>query len=273
MLLPTGKLKHRLARLTKATPRITVVTTMIIRADLHERKVFSQSGEDGVIEAILEVIGQGARTFVEIGVGDGEECNCIRLRREKGWSGVLIDRAFQNCDVIQRVITAENVQTVLRECGACESPDVLSIDIDGIDWYVIRNLGMYAPRLLVCEYNPHFDHDQVACIPYDQEFRYAETRFFGASQKATHMLGKELGYSLVYSNYCNLFLVLNQYAKWFELADSCEALYRPKCPDDWHGPDSREMLNPFEQNVSIATAGLGPVFQDSEDKQPIQDRL
>lgn len=209
----------------------------------HEKKVYSQNGEDGIIETIIGHIGEGNKTFVEIGTGDGSECNCINLRRNHGWSGVLIDCAYSNDDVKQYFVTAENVRDVIRNAGGVTHPDVFSLDIDGNDWWVLANIGPYTPRLLVCEFTGHFKKNECLSIPYDPDFRWDGTTFCGASALAIHKLANELGMSLVYSNYVNMFFVLNRYKHMFDNADS-ESIYA----DTWsHKEDvkKRKFVNPF----------------------------
>lgn len=208
-----------------------------------EAKVFSQNGEDGVIQTILRHIGEGNKKFIEIGTEDGNKCNCINLRRNYGWSGVLVDCAYSNSDVIKRFVTAENVQSVLIDVGAVEHPDVFSLDIDGNDWWVLANIGPYAPRLLVCEFSAWFPKDKCLTIPYDPNFKWNGTCYCGASARAIHRLSNELGLSLVYSNYVNMFFVANEYRHMFENADS-DSIYA----DYWSHPDDPRMhlvIDPF----------------------------
>lgn len=215
---------------------------MIITKE-HEQKVSSQFGEDGIIQTILGHIGEGNKTFIEIGTGDGNECNCINLRRNHGWKGVLIDCGYSNSDVEKRWICAENVQKVIRDVGGVEHPDVFSLDIDGNDWWVLANIGPYVPRLLVCEFNGHFTKDECRAKPYDPLFFFCGTRFYGGSAKAMHRLANELGLALVFSNYVNMFFVANEYKHLFDNADN-DAIYT----DPWSHPDDPRMhlmIDPF----------------------------
>ena len=218
----------------------------MILTDSHGKKISSQNNEDCIIRTILNVVGEGNRTFVEIGVGNGEECNCINLRRNCGWKGVLVDSCYSNHDVSQKFITAANVQDMLREVNAPTTPTVLSLDIDGNDWYVMHNLGPFLPdAVLVCEFNSSFPNDKCLSIPYDPNFKFGATRFFGASQRAMHFLGMHLNYSLVYSNGVNMFFVPSAYRASFENADA-EFIYTPQnhiWPDD---PRMSTVVNPFD---------------------------
>lgn len=210
----------------------------------HERKSFSQFGEDGILATILNEIGDGAKKFIEIGCGDGRECNTKALREERGFSGVMVDCAHENEYVSKRFVTAENVQQVLRELKAPQHPDVFSLDIDGIDWYVLRNIGPYVPRVLVCEFNATWGPDECMAIPYDPDFKWQITRYFGASSMAFHKLANELGLSLVYSNPVNMFFVERDECHHFDNADDPKVRFQ----QTWsHLPDNRMefCIDPF----------------------------
>lgn len=200
----------------------------------HEYRRFSQAYDDGVISAILAEIGPGSRTCAEIGVQDGQECN-TRALVEDGWSGVMLDKHFENDRVRREYVTRDNVQSLLKKHGAAESPDVLSMDIDGNDFWVIARLGPFLPRLLVCEYNNQFGVDDFAVMPYTEPFHWDETSYFGASQKALHWLAVRLGYSLVYVESCgiNMHFVRAEYAPRFELADQPVLYHHPRA---WSHP-------------------------------------
>lgn len=59
--------------------------------NLHEKKIFSQNGEDGILEFIFLKIGTTNKFSVEFGVGDGFECNTIFFLEKKGWNGLMMD--------------------------------------------------------------------------------------------------------------------------------------------------------------------------------------
>lgn len=198
---------------------------MILTPD-HEAKHTSQNGEDGIIATILGVIGEGRRTYIEIGTEDGSECN-TRALANAGWTGVMVDNVNEN-ELVRKVhVTKDNVQSVLRELGAVEHPDVFSLDIDGNDFWVLANLGPFMPRLLVCEYNNRFADDEFVTIPYTEPFRWDGTCFYGASQRAMHWLAGRYGMALVYveKTGTNMFFVERSLAHHFEHADKPEKLY------------------------------------------------
>ena len=59
--------------------------------NLHEKKIYSQNGEDGIIEFIFSKLGTTNKFSVEFGVGDGFECNTIHLLENRGWKGLMMD--------------------------------------------------------------------------------------------------------------------------------------------------------------------------------------
>lgn len=205
----------------------------------HGKTVFSQNDEDGIIETIIGVIGEGRKTFIEIGVGDGLECNCMNLRKNHGWTGIMIDCQFENADVNKKFITAENVRDVIQECGGVEHPDVFSLDIDGNDWWVLSQIGVYRPRILVCEYNAHFTNDECMAVSYDPQSMWKFSRYYGASALAMMRLGNIMGLSLVYANAVNMFFVDQKYKPLFDNADDLGSMQIVK----WSHPDDKRMVN------------------------------
>lgn len=193
----------------------------------HERQVYSQNGEDGIIEEIFRRIGTTDRTFVEIGVGNGLENNTVYLL-EKGWRGWWIDGSEAGLAQVERdqsgrigngtlklqhaLLTAENVETVLRGAGVPEKFDLLSLDIDRNTYHVWKALKSFKPRVLVIEYNSSWPADCAWTIPYHPERVWNYSAYFGGSLKAMELLGRELGYSLVVCDLhgINAFFVQNE---------------------------------------------------------------
>ena len=166
----------------------------------YERHLYSQNGEDGILEALFAVIGTTNQYFVEFGASDAKECNARYLAQHRGWRGLWMDA---DCDhphraVRRETVTAENVEALFARYGVPRTFDLLSIDIDGNDYWVWRAITAYEPRVVVIEYNAMVPLQESRVIPYDPLFRWdANTDFFGASLLALQRLGAQKGYALV----------------------------------------------------------------------------
>ena len=173
-----------------------------------ELKVFSQNGEDGVIAEILRRIGTTSRTFVEVGAGDGVESNCTFLADVLGWSGTCVEADPVLHERLARHhsgnpgVRAVNAYVTPDDLGALdgvpEEPDLLSLDIDGVDWWVWHALAL-RPRVVVVEYNAARG-DAPVTLPRDHAEPWDGTDYFGASLPAYELLAAARGYRLVHTD-------------------------------------------------------------------------
>jgi hypothetical protein len=163
-----------------------------------EKKIYSQNGEDGIIEVVFRKVKPLNNYYVEIGSGDGSENNTKYLK-EKGWKGIWFDKNYsKNKDVIQKLITKENINDLFKKYNIPKTFDVLSIDIDGNDYWIWKALKGYQPQLVVIEYNSSIPSDISKVIPYNPKFTNTKTNYFGASLKALNKLATMKGYDLLY---------------------------------------------------------------------------
>jgi len=178
----------------------------------YEHKVFSQSGEDGIIAEIFRRVGTTNRVFVECAPGNGVENNTLYLLT-LGWKGLWIECDPKNFDAIannfarqikdgtlfldQGPALAENFQSLLDKASIPPEFDLLSLDIDGNDYWVWKNLVRYRPRVVVIEYNAIFPPGCEWVMDYDPDARWDGSSDFGASLTALERLGGEKGYQLV----------------------------------------------------------------------------
>jgi len=218
-----------------------------------ERKVTSQNGEDGVIEAIFARIGTTNRYFVEFGVGDATECNGAYLL-EQCWTGLMMDGGHDSrnprATIRREFIVAENINALFAKYGVPREFDLLSIDIDGNDFWVWREIAA-RPRVVVIEYNSNVPADVIAAIAYEPLFISDGSDYFGASLLALVELGRQKGYTLVYCERAgvNAFFVADEALPRGFQPQSIEKLYRP--PNyNYMGsrsrPDqTRTMIDPF----------------------------
>jgi hypothetical protein len=181
--------------------------------EAHESNVYSQCGDDGVLLRLFEHIGVTNRRFVEFGAWDGVHfSNTANLRLHHGWSGLLMegsDRADGHL-VKRETISAENVNALFARYAVPESFDLLSIDIDGNDYWVWKAIRGFRARVVVIEYNALFGLEVSKVMPYDPNHVWDKTGYHGASLAAMRKLGMQLGYSLVFTNVygANTFFVL-----------------------------------------------------------------
>jgi hypothetical protein len=182
-------------------------------------KYHSQNDEDGIIEAIFNHIPPRSKYFVEFGIGPnwldkeyahGLEGNCVRLRDELGWQGLFMDGGThpEQYGIKTEFIKATKINGLLRKYAVLEDLDIISIDIDGQDFWILMAID-YRPTLFIIEYNPNFFQlFQKLTVPFDEKFRWDGTNFYGASLGALTALASDKGYRLVYANGVNAFFVM-----------------------------------------------------------------
>jgi hypothetical protein len=186
------------------------------RLGAHEFQMFSQSGADGIIAEIFRRVSRTNSIFVEFGVGDGLE-NMTTALLLQGWSGVWIEASKRNNKNIQKnlkpliderkltvlaqFVTKDNIVAHLEGCGLPRDLDLVSIDIDGNDYWVWEALlSRYAPRVVAIEYNALLGPSVPWVMAYNAAHAPASvipSSYYGASLKAMEMLGTRKGYSLV----------------------------------------------------------------------------
>lgn len=178
-------------------------------------RVYSQADEDGIIREIFRRIGGGGGTFLEIGAGNGLENNSLFLLNQ-GWRGAWIEgsarKAFAakkkfaaaiaegRLRVEKHFVTAANINEAVAKLAPNGDVDLLSIDLDGNDYYILDAIRSISPRVIVAEYNPKFPADIVWVMKYNETHKWDSTDYFGASLKALELLLTSRGYSLVGCN-------------------------------------------------------------------------
>lgn len=200
------------------------------RLERFGAKCFSQNDEDGIIAEIFRRIGTTNRTFLEIGVDDGLQCN-THLLLHQGWAGAwiqadrgqveAISRTFaapivsRALRVVERFVNRETVNDVVSGLGLPYDIDLLSIDIDGNDYYVFDVLTAIAPRVVIVEYNAQLPPPTRAVIPYRPDWVWRGDGYFGASLQSLTDLASRKGYRLVGCNVTgvNAFFVRNDQAR------------------------------------------------------------
>lgn len=179
-----------------------------------EFRSFSQHGEDGILLFIFSLVGATDRRVVEICAGDGVECNAANLIVHHDWQGLLFDgsavkvafgRAFyarllntlqHPPGLVNAWIDAERVNDLVRAHGFEGEIDLLSLDLDGVDYWVCKALEVVTPRVMVVEYNAALGPERSLTAPYRADFRAVEESG-GVSLAAYVKLLRERGYRLI----------------------------------------------------------------------------
>lgn len=185
----------------------------------YEFKIFSQFGDDGLIQFLIKNIHIQNNTFIEFGVNDYLESNTRFLMMNNNWSGFVIDGSYESMnklinqdwfwkyDLTCKVafIDKSNINSILMESGF-NNVGILHIDIDGNDYHILEkiNLTHFNPSIIIMEYNSVFGVERAITIPYDPLFSrtkfHHSNLYFGASLKALTILANKLNYALVCCN-------------------------------------------------------------------------
>ena len=246
VLRAIGKLETHLLDVRPAIDRLEDV----------EFSIFSQFGEDGILQYLLKHVQVPDTTFVEIGVGNYRESNTRFLVENNNWRGIAINgddsharyilesRLAWRHDVepVQAFVTAENVDQLIKDNGFSGEIGLLSIDVDGVDYWIWDAVSSVTPAIVVMEFNALFGPDAAVTVPYDPSFVDAESHYsrahFGASLAGLTHLANERGLRLVgiSSNAANAFFVRN------DLADDTLREVSPQ--ECWRAPRFLTSRNP-----------------------------
>lgn len=173
----------------------------------------SQNYEDGIIDVIVKHVPM-RRYFVEIGA-ERLQCNCLELHRQ-GWDGLFLDKKGDGDFIKSEFVTPDNIEALLDKYQVPDDFGLLSIDIDGQDYWVWQQIK-HRPPLVVIEFNQAMA-DGV--IPRDDNFQGQGQYVWGASLKVMRELGESKGYDLVYHNHVNAFFVIKEEAAPVSLTDA-----------------------------------------------------
>jgi hypothetical protein len=287
-------LEARLERLQVAVGRIEQRLQGQGGFNSHEFSVFSQWGEDGLLAYLVSAIEIPNRVFVEFGVENYQEANTRFLATSCQWSGLVIDGSAEYVAAIradphawryaitakQAFVTAENIDELIRGAGIAGDIGLLSIDIDGNDYWVWKAISVIQPRIVVVEYNSLFGARHAVTVPYQPEFvrttAHSSNLYYGASASALAALGRAKGYALVGGNLAgnNLFFVRGDVLGPLRGIDVTQA-YRPACFRESRDPSgvltflapgpSLELIRqlPVVEVETGATRPIGEIFKSS----------
>jgi len=214
----------------------------------HGYKAYSQWDEDGLIQYLISNCKKINKSFVEIGTGDYTEANTRLLLEKDNWRGMILDSSTEYMDKVKSsdlywryslkavdvFIDSENVNQLLSENGFEGEIGLLSIDIDGVDYWLWKAINTISPQIVVCEYNGIFGSIAKVTVPYDAKFDRTKKHFSwlyaGASLSALESLALEKGYTLIGTNSGgnNAFFLRNDVLEKSTVKVSVEKYTKPK---------------------------------------------
>lgn len=177
-------------------------------------QVYSMQDQDGIIDYLLRYVKDQNRVFIEFGAGDGIQNNTLYLHKAYGWKGLWIEgdprqygslkelngSRYKDIHLEFATVNKDNVDPLLKSFG-CDEPDVLSIDVDGNDYWLWSAIKSISPKIVVIEYNSHYG----ARAKIIQEYVHGECKWngsmeFGSSFESLRLLGLEKDYKLMCCN-------------------------------------------------------------------------
>jgi hypothetical protein len=257
----------RLAKLDRRVDEIKIAQGIILaelnrnkrsdRLSDYEFKVFSQWGEDGVLQHLTSHLPIKNRTFIEFGVEDFFESNCRFLLMKDLWQGYVIDGSARNISRLRSAyfywaypltatrafMTRENVDGLLQASGFDRELGILSIDVDGMDYHLLEALHDWRAAIVVVEFNGLFGYSRAVTVPYSADFHRAKAHwsnlYWGASLPAFQSLLGGRDYALVGVNRMgsNAFFV------------------------------KRDLLNEWVPEVDVSSCVEGPLFREGRNSR------
>ncbi len=181
-------------------------------------KVYSQNGEDGIIDYLISQLNIQKPKFIEIGVGDYTEANTRFVFERTSCEGLIVDiiKDFENevkknlsiwkgnLKIIEKKIEPQNLISTLKDKNFYEKIDLFSLDIDVYDYWVLKELPKNFCKILVAEFNPYFGSELQITVPFKKDFNRSNYHFsnlcFGASLKAIIKLLEEKNLKFIGTN-------------------------------------------------------------------------
>lgn len=176
--------------------------------------VHSQHGDDGLLAEIFKTLEVVRGYFVEFGAWDGKHLSNCHTLYEDGWAGCYIEGDPVRYKDLERTITrndvskvekfvsesgADSLDSILRDVGAPQKPDLLSVDVDGDDLAIWRGLTQFRPRCVIIEYNP--------TIPFDTRFENQHGQNWGNSARSIYEFASGAQYALIAYTSGNLIFI------------------------------------------------------------------
>lgn len=223
---------------------------------LHEVEfqVFSQYGDDGIIQYLIRKLNIPNKTFIEIGVENYKEANTRFLLVNNYWSGFVVDGSMEKIKELQHdpiytrfdivaetcFLTKNNINEVIQKANFLH-PDIglFSLDIDGNDYWVLQAMQIISPIIIIVEYNGLFGFEDCVTIPYKEDFKRGVNlpfNFYGMSLAAANELLTNRGYQLIGCNSIgnNAYFIKQEYLYNLDSCTVAEAYVFPKFTESWY---------------------------------------
>lgn len=219
----------------------------------NPKKVYSQTGEEGILEYIFANVGTTNKYLVDFGAGDGFSLSNSQLLLENGWKGLRMDGKGTN-DVKAEFITVGNILELFYKYDVPKQFDLLSIDIDGNDYWVLAEiLKVFKPLVIVAEINGCLEPYESIAMKYNPTHVHEGNDYYGASFEAFKRLCSD--YVIVHNRLnLNIFLVHKDLIGEVESTVTCiKDQYHP------HSPNREWVVNPEMELTAMVrnTAGGG----------------
>lgn len=257
-VLGLSAIKQQMLELKILTARACINQMKLMPAvkDLSdaEYKVFSQFGDDGIIQYLIHRldISKNTHTFIEFGVENYEESNTRFLLMNNNWRGLIMDGSKANMDYVHRAryywkhditamaafIDTENINQLILDAGFNGEIGILSVDIDGNDYWVWEKISVVQPVIVVAEYNGIFGSELPLSVPYNPTFVRTQAHFsnlyWGCSLAALNHLATRKGYTFAGCNSAgnNAYFIRNDYLN--------DAIPTPSLQDGFSEPKFKE---------------------------------
>jgi len=193
-------------------------------------KVFSQNNEDAILEYLILSLKLKNIKFIEIGTEDYSESNTRFIYEKYNCDGLIVDNTKNllskvskqldvwkgNLEIEENFVNIENINILINKYFPNKNLDIFSLDIDGIDYWIIKELPDDISKIIVAEYNPYFGPDLEITVPYSQNFNRSEYHSsnlcWGMSLRALINLMEDKGFDFVGSNSLrnNAFFIKNE---------------------------------------------------------------
>lgn len=264
-----------------------------------EFKLTSQWGEDGIIDWLIERanIPPASHSFVEFGVETYREANTRFLLQNRNWRGLIMDGSpdmvaavkadglYWKYDLTAKpaFIDRDNINGLISGSGFKGDIGLLSVDLDGNDYWIWEAIEVVRPIICICEYNAVFGDVYPVSVPYDPQFRATQAHFsnlyFGASIIALKSLAAQKGYRFVGTTAAgnDAFFVREDYARRFADDSLMHCTPQPSKARGSRGPDGQltyakglerlQLISSLpvintETGATIAIRDLGPMYSD-----------